>query len=161
MATNVITDLMNKISGLHDIPQGAHSIRRNGEVASMRSTDHIIIREKDEEAGLDIWILSECQQESLHMPVIIENEEIHETVYNTFYIGGGADVTIVAGCGMHNEGEASSQHDGIHEFYVGKWAKVKYVENHYGSGDEEARKVMNPQTIFHMDKDSTVILEMV
>ncbi|PAB60569.1 SufB/SufD family protein [Anaeromicrobium sediminis] len=163
MINNVTTNLMKKIAQLHEIPQGAHSIRKNGEVVSMNSTEHILITSKEDVEGLDIRISSECQKESLHMPVIIENEDISETVYNTFYIGGGADVTIIAGCGLHNEGNESnkSEHNGIHEFHIGKWAKVTYIETHYASGTVETSKVLNPKTIFHIEKDATVTLEMV
>ncbi len=159
--SNATDSLMAKISGLHDIPQGAHSIRRNGETISQASTDHIDITPKEDKDGLDIKISSECQGESLHIPVVIEDEDMSETVYNTFTIGGGADVTIVAGCGLHNEGKGTSQHDGIHELYVGRWAKVRYVENHYASGDAKARKTLNPQTTLYIDHDATVTMELV
>ena len=153
--------LMAKIAGLHDMPQGAHSIRKNGETISQASTDHIVITKKEDKDGLDIRISSECQGESLHIPVIIEDEDMRETVYNTFTIGGGADVTIVAGCGLHNEGGAGSQHDGIHELFVGRWAKVRYVENHYASGDAETSKSLNPQTTLYISHDATVTMELV
>lgn len=163
MINNVTANLMKKIAQLHEIPQGAHSIRKNGEIVSMNSTEHILITSKEDVEGLDIRISSECQKESLHMPVIIENEDISETVYNTFYIGGGADVTIISGCGLHNEGDESnkSEHNGIHEFHVGKWAKVTYIETHYASGAKEASKVLSPKTTFHIEKDAVVTLEMV
>lgn len=160
MLSNVTANLMAKISDLHDIPQGAHSVRKNGKNISLNSTEHIVITQKQDVEGLDINISSECQKESLHIPVIIENENIKETVYNTFYIKGGADVTIVSGCGLHDEGEGNLQHDGIHELFIGKWAKVKYIENHYASGTEASQKILNPQTIFHIGKDATVILEL-
>lgn len=160
MGNNVNANLMSKIADLHDIPQGAHSIRKNGETVSLKSTENIIITPREDVDGLDIKISSECQQESLHIPVIIEDEDIQENVYNTFTIGGGADVTIIAGCGLHNEGEGQSQHDGIHELFIGKWAKVRYIENHYASGSSESQKILNPQTILHIGKDARVNLEL-
>ncbi len=160
MQTTIMSNLLSKISGLHEIPKGAYSIRKNGKTISLNSTEHIIITPKEDKEGLDFYISGECQKESLHIPVVIEDEDIQETVYNTFNIGGGADVTIVAGCGVHNDGEGRSQHDGIHELFVGKWANVKYVENHYASGNTKSQKVLNPQTIIHVGKDAVVTLEL-
>lgn len=153
-------NLLARIADLHEIPQGAHSIRKNGEVLSMGSTEHIIISPKTDVDGLDIHISSECRGESLHIPVIIEERDLQETVHNSFFIGGGADVTIVSGCGLHNEGGGESRHDGIHDLHIGKWAKVRYVENHYASGNPDIRKELNPVTTFHVEHDSTLILEM-
>jgi Fe-S cluster assembly scaffold protein SufB len=159
--SNAASSLMAKIAGLHDIPQGAHSIRKNGKTISQTSTEHIIITPKDDKDGLDIVISSECQGESLHIPVVIEDEDMSETVYNTFKVGGGADVTIVAGCGLHNDGKGLSRHDGIHELFIGRWAKVRYVENHYASGAQEAQKTLNPQTTLYIGHDATVTMELV
>ena len=58
----------------------------------------------------------------------------------------------MAGCGIHNCGEQKSEHDGIHTFYIGKNAKVKYIEKHYGEGDGTGERVLNPQTIVHIDE---------
>lgn len=159
MTSNITANLMAKISNLHDIPQGAHSIRRNGETISSGSTEHIVITDKKDKDGLDIKVDSECQKESLHIPVIIENENLSETVYNTFRIGGGADVTIVSGCGLHNEGTGESRHDGIHELFIGKWANVKYIENHLASGNSESNKELNPSSTFHVGSNATVTIE--
>ena len=160
MGNNLNYNLMAKIANLHDIPQGAHSIRKNGETISLNRTEHIIITPRKDADGLNINISSECQGESLHIPVIIENEDIKETVYNIFNIGGGSDVTIIAGCGLHNEGQGKSQHEGIHELFIGEWAKVKYVENHYASGSSESQKLINPVTILHIGKYAQVNLEL-
>ena len=159
MYGSVTNNLLAHIADLHEIPRGAHSIRRNGEVVSMGSTEHIVISPKEDADGMDIHISGECRGESLHIPVIIEGMDLEETVYNSFIIAGGADVTIVSGCGLHNEGEGSSRHDGIHDLRIGKWAKVRYVENHYASGDAETRKELNPVTTFHVGHDSTLILD--
>lgn len=156
-----LTDsLLGRIADLHEIPQGAHSIRKNGEVISMGSTEHIVITPKEDVDGLDIHISGECVGESLHIPVIIEEQDLQETVHNTFTIGGGADVTIVSGCGLHNEESGWSKHEGIHDLRIGKWARVRYVENHYASGNADVRKELNPFTTFHVEHDSTLILEM-
>jgi Fe-S cluster assembly scaffold protein SufB len=82
-------------------------------------------------------------------------------VYNDFYIGEGADVLIVAGCGIHNAGELKSEHDGIHSFHVGKNAKLKYVEKHYGSGDGNGERLMNPTTVVNVEEGGYVEMETV
>lgn len=88
------------------------------------------------------------------MPVILSKAGWKETVYNDFYIGDDCDVTIVAGCGIHCGTDDGSQHDGIHSFFIGKNSKVKYVEKHYGSGDGNGKRVMNPQTIIEVGEGS-------
>jgi Fe-S cluster assembly scaffold protein SufB len=160
MYGNVTDSLLARIADLHEIPQGAHSIRKNGEVVSMGSTEHIVITPKEDVDGLDIHISGECRGESLHIPVIIEERDLQETVHNSFTIGGGADVTIVSGCGLHNEDSGESRHEGIHDLRIGKWAKVRYVENHYASGSPDTSKELNPVTTFYVDHDSTLILDM-
>lgn len=146
-------NLLEAVAGFHQIPTGAYNIRANGATAARNSTEHIEIIPKENGMGIDIWIKPGTKKESLHMPVILSQAGIKEVVYNDFHIGEDADVTIIAGCGIHNGGDASSQHDGIHRFYVGKNAKVKYVEKHYGSGDGKGQRIMNPQTIVEIEEN--------
>ncbi|MDO4445407.1 MAG: SufD family Fe-S cluster assembly protein [Bacillota bacterium] len=146
-------NLLEAVAGFHQIPTGAYNIRANGATAARNSTEHIEIIPKEDGTGIDIWIKPGTKKESLHMPVILSQAGIKEVVYNDFHIGEDADVTIIAGCGIHNGGDASSQHDGIHRFYVGKNAKVKYVEKHYGSGDGKGQRIMNPQTIVEIEEN--------
>ena len=84
--------------------------------------------------------------------MVLSQSGLKETVYNDFYIGDDADVTIVAGCGIHNCGTDTSQHDGIHTFYVGKNARIKYVEKHYGEGDGSGERILNPVTVINIDE---------
>lgn len=146
-------NFLEAVAGFHQIPTGAYNIRANGATAARNSTEHIEIIPKENGTGIDIWIKPGTKKESLHMPVILSQAGIKEVVYNDFHIGEDADVTIIAGCGIHNGGDASSQHDGIHRFYVGKNAKVKYVEKHYGSGDGKGQRIMNPQTIVEIEEN--------
>lgn len=146
-------NLLEAVAGFHQIPTGAYNIRANGATAARNSTEHIEIIPKENGTGIDIWIKPGTKKENLHMPVILSQAGIKEVVYNDFHIGEDADVTIIAGCGIHNGGDASSQHDGIHRFYVGKNAKVKYVEKHYGSGDGKGQRIMNPQTIVEIEEN--------
>lgn len=146
-------DLLEAISGLHEIPAGAYNIRANGGTAARNSTEHIEIVPKDNGQGIDIFIKPGTKKESLHMPVLLSQTGLKDIVYNDFHIGEDADVTIVAGCGIHNGGDAASQHDGIHRFFVGKNARVKYVEKHYGSGDGKGERIMNPLTEIEIDEN--------
>ncbi len=144
--------LLEAVAGLHRIPTGAYNIRPNGKSAGRNSTEHIDIVPKEDGSGIDIIIKPGTKNESVHMPVVLSQTGLTEVVYNDFHIGDDCDVTIIAGCGIHNGGDASSRHDGIHRFFVGKNAKIKYVEKHYGSGDGKGERIMNPQTIVEIDE---------
>ena len=153
--------LLTEVADLHKVPEGAYNIRANSESAGRRSTENIEITPKTDVSGLDIRIKSGTKNESVHIPVVMTESGLKETVYNDFYIGEGADVLIVAGCGIDNCGSQDSQHDGIHRFYVGRGATVKYVEKHYGSGDGAGKRILNPVTEVYQDEDSAVTMEMV
>lgn len=153
--------LLEEVADLHTIPAGAYNIRANGEMAGRNTTANIDIVSKTDQSGIDIKIKPGTKNESVHIPVVLSQSGLKEMVYNDFYIGEDADVTIIAGCGIHNGGDAASQHDGIHRFFVGKNAKVRYVEKHYGSGDGTGKRIMNPATEVTMDEGSYVEMEMV
>ncbi len=142
--------LLEEIAGLHDIPTGAYNIRSNSQTAGRATTAHIDIVSKTDKPGIDIRIMDGTVHESVHIPVIISQTGIQECVYNDFFIGENCDVTIIAGCGIHNSGCDNSQHDGIHTFYVGKNSRVVYVEKHYGDGDGNGRRTMNPTTVIEL-----------
>ena len=144
--------LLEAVAGLHKIPTGAYNIRANGKSAGRNSTEHIDIVPKEDGSGIDIIIKPGTKNESVHMPVVLSQTGLTEVVYNDFHIGDDCDVTMIAGCGIHNGGDASSRHDGIHRFFVGKNARIKYVEKHYGSGDGKGERIMNPQTIVEIDE---------
>ena len=152
-------NLLLQVADLHEIPAGAYNIRSNGESAGRRSTEHIEIVPKQDKPGIDIYIKPGTKKESVHIPVIMSQTGIKELVYNDFHIGEDCDVTIIAGCGIHNGGKETSEHSGIHTFYVGKNAKVKYVEKHYGSGEGTGERVMNPETVVNLDEDSYMEME--
>ena len=155
-------DLLLKIADLHGVPEGAYNIRENGESAGRSSTANIeILSRKDGKAGIDVFIRPGTKNESVHIPVILSKAGWQEMVYNDFYIGDGADVLIVAGCGIHNCGgvDLTSRHDGIHTFYLGRNARVKYVEKHYGEGDGNGENVMNPTTVAHLAEGAHMEME--
>ena len=151
--------LLAQVSGLHDIPEGAYNIRSNGQAAGRRSTAHIEITPKSDLPGIDIRILPGTKNESVHIPVILLESGLKDTVYNDFFVAEGCDVTIVAGCGIHNDGAATSEHSGIHTFHVGKNARVRYIEKHYGEGDGNGENIMNPSTIVELDEGAYMEME--
>lgn len=146
--------LLEQVADLHEVPQGAYNLRINGRSEGRNTTENIDIVTKEDKQGIDIYIKPGTKKESLHIPVLLSQTGLSEIVYNDFHIGDDADVTIVAGCGIHNGGDEASRHDGIHSFYIGKNAKVKYVEKHYGSGDGNGERIMNPKTVVNMESGS-------
>lgn len=153
--------LLEEIAGLHEIPEGAYNIRSNGETATRNSTANIEILSKEDLPGIDIHIKSGTSHESVHIPVVVSESGLEEVVYNDFFIGDDCNVTIVAGCGIHNCGSLNSKHDGIHRFVVGKNSKVRYVEKHYGDGDGSGERIMNPETVVNLGEGSEMEMEMV
>ncbi len=153
--------LLSEVADLHKVPEGAYNIRSNGESAGRASTENIEIVPREDGQGLTINIKPGTKNESVHIPVVMTKSGIKELVYNDFNIGEGADVTIVAGCGIDNCGTQDSEHDGIHRFYVGKGAKVRYVEKHYGSGSGSGKRILNPGTEVYMEENSYAEMEMV
>ena len=138
--------LIREVADLHEVPAGAYNFRANGGLAGRNTTANIDITSKENGSGIDIRIKPGTVHESVHIPVVLSESGLKETVYNDFYIGEGSDVVIIAGCGIDNCGMQDSEHDGIHRFYVGKNAHVKYVEKHYGSGDGRGKRILNPVT---------------
>lgn len=152
-------NLLAEIADIHEVPEGAYNIRSNGKLESRNTTANIDIVTKEDKSGIDIIIAPNTKNESVHIPVIISQTGLNDLVYNDFFIGENADVVIVAGCGIHNCGDQDSGHDGIHTFHVGKNAKVKYIEKHYGEGDGSGQNIMNPTTIVEMEEGSYLEME--
>ena len=153
--------LLAEIADLQSVPEGAYNIRANGEGAGRQSTANIEITSKTDRSGIDIHIKPGTKNESVHIPVVLSQSGLKETVYNDFYIGEDCDVVIVAGCGISNCGGQDSQHDGVHRFFVGKNSHVKYVEKHYGEGDGTGKRILNPVTEVYQQENSSVEMEMV
>ena len=141
--------------------KGAYNLRQNGVSICHGDSEHIKIRKKEDKPGIDILIDGDTKGEKVFIPVVVSVSGMTDLVYNDFYIADGADVTIVAGCGIHNSGDGLSQHDGIHEFFVGKNSKIRYIEKHYGQGDGKGGKVMNPKTIIHLDENAYFYMDTV
>ena len=154
-------NLLREVADLHGVPEGAYNIRSDGQLAGRNTTANIDIVSKEDGSGIDIHIKPGTVHESVHIPVIISESGLSEVVYNDFYVGENSDVVIVAGCGISNCGQQDSEHDGIHRFFVGKNAKVKYVEKHYGEGDGNGKRILNPGTEVYMEENSYMEMEMV
>ena len=153
--------LLREIADLHTVPSGAYNIRSNSKLEARNTTANIDIVSKTEKSGIPIYIKPGTKNESVHIPVVLSESGLKETVYNDFHIGENCDVVIVAGCGINNCGTGDSEHDGVHRFFVGKNSKVKYVEKHYGEGDGRGKRILNPVTEVYQEEGSSVEMEMV
>ena len=159
MLDQIGKNLLKMIAGMDDLPNGAFNIRANGESAGRSSSKNINIVSKTDKPGIDIFINAGTKGESVHIPVVLSKRGLTDTVYNDFYIGADSEVDIVAGCGINNCGCDDSQHDGVHRFFVGKNAKVKYYEKHYGEGEGRGKRLMNPQTEVYLEEGAEMEME--
>lgn len=157
----ILETLLLKVADLHGVPEGAYNIRANGQMMARSTTANIDIVTREDQSGIDVHIKPGTKNESVHIPVILSQTGLNELVCNDFYVGDDAEVTIVAGCGIHNGGAKESRHDGIHRFFVGKNAKLKYVEKHYGDGDGTGGRVMNPKTEITIEEGGYMEMETV
>ena len=153
--------MLRELIGGGKVEDGAFNVRANSQSAGRQSTDKIKIVPKENGSGLDIYVAPGTVDDKVHIPVVMTKSGLKETVYNDFHIGEGADIVIVAGCGIHNCGAQDSQHDGIHRFWLEKNASVKYVEKHVGAGDGKGRRILNPVTEVYMQEGSSMEMEMV
>lgn len=152
-------NLLKEVADLEAIPEGAYNIRSNGQLAGRNCTENIEIVTKTDKPGIDIIVRPGTKNERVDIPVLLTQTGMKDLVYNDFYIGEGADVIVVAGCGIHNVGNHDSEHDGIHSFHIGKNARLKYIEKHYGDGDGNGSKILNPTTIIEIDDGGYMEME--
>ncbi len=152
-------DLLEQVAGIHEVPEGAYSLRIDGRLYGKNDSENIEIVAKTDKPGIDIYIKAGTKNESVHIPVLLAKTGLRELVYNDFHIGEDADVTIVAGCGIHNGGSEDSEHSGIHSFYLSKNAKCKYIEKHYGEGDGSGKNLMNPTTHVELGENAKMEME--
>lgn len=154
-------ELLKKITDKEEFSEGAYNIRKNGEGFVRKTTENVDIVSKEDKPGIDIIVKENTKNEFIHIPVMITESGVNDLVYNDFYIGKNAEVTIIAGCGIHNDKHMLSRHDGIHSFYLEEGAKVKYVEKHYGQGEGTGEKILNPKTVVKLKKDATLEMDSV
>ncbi len=152
-------DLLKEIADIEAVPTGAYNVRRNGKLAGRNTTANIDIVTKTDKPGIDIIIKSGTKGERVDIPVILTETGLDDLVYNDFYVEDGADVVIVAGCGIHNAGGLKSEHDGIHAFHIGKNAKVLYIEKHYGEGEGTGERILNPTTLIEIAEGGSMTME--
>ena len=152
--------LLQTIAGITEEMSGAYSLRSNGQGVRRGSSEHIQVRAKTDKPGIDIIVAPGTKNEKVHIPVIITESGVNDLVYNDFIIGEGADIEIIAGCAIHNDGDADSEHDGIHTFRLGKNSKLKYTEKHYGEGSGTGERLLNPTTILYMEENSVCEMEL-
>ncbi len=158
--THIDEELLAQIADLHGMPRGAFNIRKDGKLVERHSSANIEIEAFTDKQGIKITIAPNTKGETVHIPVILTKAGITDVVYNDFHIGEGADVTIVAGCGIHNSGDEKTQHDGIHSFWLAKGARVRYLEKHYGEGEGTGERVLNPTTNVYMEEGSYCEMEL-
>ena len=159
---NIEKDLLKEIAGIENEEfKGAYNIRKNGQGVERKVTENVNIVTKQDVSGIDIHVKENTKYEFIHIPVIITESGLKDVVYNDFYIGKNAKVTIIAGCGIHNDHHKDSEHNGIHRFFLEKGAKVKYIEKHYGEGDGTGKRVLNPITEVYLKENATLEMDSV
>lgn len=139
--------------------EGAFNLRHNGTALCHGNSDHVRIVKKEDKQGIDVYIDGDTDGEQVHIPVVVDASGFTDRVYNDFHVEDGANVVIVAGCGIHNSGHEDSRHDGIHSFFIGKGANVTYKENHYGEGEGDGARILNPVTRIFMEENSVFTLD--
>ena len=160
MEDSIKNVLLQEVTDMYSIPStGAFNIRLNSQSDARHSTENIEIVSKTDKPGIDIKIKPNTVGETVYIPAIVTKTGVHDLVYNDFYIGENRDIIIVAGCGIHNDGCDSSEHNGIHRFFVGKNAKVKYLEKHIGIGEGTGERIINPQTEIEAGENSYIEME--
>ena len=153
--------LLEEVSGLEKLKDGAYNIRKNGQGIERKITENVNIITKQDKPGINIYVKENTKFEIVHIPVIITESGLKDVVYNDFYIGKNAYAYIIAGCGIHNDHHKDSQHNGIHRFFLEEGARVKYVEKHYGEGVGDGKRILNPITEVYLKKDSSLEMESV
>ncbi len=160
MLTALDKKLLQEVAALHGEPPGAFNIRKDGKGIERRSLEGIEIRPKTDQPGIDV-IVEAGKTGTVHIPVIMTETDLSDLVYNKIDIGEGADITLVAGCGIHNPGQGKAQHDGVHEVIVRRGARLVYTEKHFGEGDKGGERVLNPKTVLVIEEDGYAELELV
>lgn len=157
---NKVTDeLLRIVSDFKGAFQGAFNIRENGQCAGRQSTKNIKIESRQDAPGLVIHIASATAGETVYIPACVTQSGIDDLVYNDFYVGEGADVVIVAGCGVHSDGEEEARHNGIHRFFLEKGAHVLYKEKHIGTGAGNGVRRIDPVTDAMLAEDASLEMD--
>ncbi len=157
--SNILEGLLKAVSDWNGKFTGAFNIRENGECAGRQSTKNIRIESKTDKPGLDIRIRPGTKGETVSIPACVTHGGVDDLVYNDFFVGEGADVTIVAGCGVHTDSEELARHNGIHRFFLAKGARVTYLEKHVGTGKGEGVRSIDPVTEMFLEEDAVMTMD--
>ncbi len=152
-------ELLKQVADIDGELTGAYNIRKNGKGIERKVTDNVNIVTKTDVSGIDIFVKENTKFEIVHIPVIVTESGLKDVVYNDFYIGKNATVYIIAGCGIHNDEHADSEHNGVHRFFLEEGAKVTYVEKHYGEGNGDGKRILNPVTEVTLKSNSEMKME--
>ena len=152
--------LLKTVADLEDLPKGAYNIRKNGKLLHRQKSANINIETNAEGTGIVVTIKPGTKNESVHIPVILSQAGLFDVVYNSFIIGEGAEVTIIAGCGIHCGAADPEGHAGIHDFQVGRNARVTYVEKHFAMGEGSGRRTLNPTTKIFLAQGAAAEMEL-
>jgi Fe-S cluster assembly scaffold protein SufB len=155
----ITEEILREITDWDGVFSGAYSLRENGECISFQNSDHIRIVKKEDKPGIDIYISDKAQQETVYIPACVTKSDVHDLVYNDFHVQSGADVTIVAGCGVHTDAEEGSNHNGIHRFFLESGSHVVYKEKHIGIGEGGGKRVIDPVTYAELNDGAVLEME--
>lgn len=159
---NSITErLLNLVAGWKGNFTGAYSVRENGQCSELHSTEQIRLVPKKEQPGLEIHILPGTRGEMVSIPACVTHGDVDDLVYNDFFVGEGAEVTIIAGCGVHLETGELARHSGVHRFFLEENAHVVYEEKHVGTGEGAGLRSIDPVTEIHLKRGAVLQMESV
>lgn len=157
---DIAKKLLKDVTGLEEMPKGAYNIRENSQSVARQSSENIEIVSKEDKSGIDIIVKPDTKSENVFIPALVSCGGVQDLVYNDFFIGENADITIIAGCGVSTGDSCDgSEHNGIHRFFLGKNSKVRYVEKHIGEGSGTGKRVIDPVTEVEQEEDSFMEME--
>ena len=151
--------MLKIITDYGNLEKSSYNIRENGECVGRRSTKNVSIEPLFDRSGIEIKVKPNTKGETVYIPACLTKSGVNDLVYNDFYIGENSDVTIVAGCAVHTDGENESLHNGIHRFFLGKNSKVIYLEKHIGEGDGDGARKIDPVTEIELDEGASITLD--
>ena len=151
---NITEKLLELVSDFKGSFNGAYNIRENGKCAGRVSSKNIKIESKTDKPGLDIKVLPGTKGEVVYIPACVTKGGVDDLVYNDFFIGEDSDIVIVAGCGVHTDTHETARHNGIHRFFIGENARVRYEEKHIGTGTGDGKHLIDPVTDVVLEKNA-------